>query len=130
MRSETRRGTPCQCPAMANVRCRLHGGLSTGPKKEAGVDRVRQARLKHGRFTKEAKAERCYIRELILASRSALKGICERPLNPLVSSCTAGPETKGQSHMISARSKADRAEKLLRLIIVYWTVELVNGGGI
>jgi hypothetical protein len=77
--AKTRRGTPCQCPAMANGRCRLHGGLSTGPKTEAGIARIRQARLKHGRFTKAAKAERRYIRELISASRSALKGICERP---------------------------------------------------
>jgi hypothetical protein len=33
------------------------------------------ARLKHGWFTKEAKAERRYIRELISASRTALKDI-------------------------------------------------------
>jgi hypothetical protein len=64
---------------MANGRCRLHGGLSTGPKTAEGIARIRQARLKHGRFTKEAKAERRYIRELISASRAALKGICERP---------------------------------------------------
>ena len=27
--AKNRRGTPCRCPAMANERCRLHGGLST-----------------------------------------------------------------------------------------------------
>ncbi len=33
--AKTRRGTRCQCPAMPNGRCRLHGGLSTGsPQKQ------------------------------------------------------------------------------------------------
>jgi hypothetical protein len=53
-----RRGTACRCPAMRNGRCRLHGGLSTGPKTREGIERIRQARLKHGRFTKAAIAER------------------------------------------------------------------------
>jgi hypothetical protein len=29
-------GHPCQAKALANGRCRLHGGLSTGPRTEAG----------------------------------------------------------------------------------------------
>lgn len=28
--ARTRRGTACQCPAMKNGRCKLHGGKSTG----------------------------------------------------------------------------------------------------
>lgn len=34
--AKTRRGTACQCKAMANGRCKFHGGLSTGPKTEEG----------------------------------------------------------------------------------------------
>jgi hypothetical protein len=34
--ARTRRGTPCRCKALANGRCRLHGGLSTGPKTLRG----------------------------------------------------------------------------------------------
>ena len=34
--ARTRRGTPCQCKAMSNGRCRLHGGLSTGPTTPEG----------------------------------------------------------------------------------------------
>ena len=34
--ARTRRGTPCQCKAMGNGRCRLHGGLSTGPTTAEG----------------------------------------------------------------------------------------------
>ena len=34
--AQTRRGTPCQSPAYShNHRCRLHGGLSTGPRTKA-----------------------------------------------------------------------------------------------
>lgn len=34
--AKTRRGMPCKVYAMSNGRCRLHGGLSTGPKTIAG----------------------------------------------------------------------------------------------
>src|SRR6266849_2083547 len=63
--AKTRRGTACQCPAMSNGRCRLHGGLSTGPKTAEGVERIRRAVTKHGRYSSAAKAERRYIRQLL-----------------------------------------------------------------
>ena len=53
--AKTRRGTPCQAPAMANGRCRMHGGLSTGPKTPEGLERSRKARWKHGRYSAKAK---------------------------------------------------------------------------
>jgi hypothetical protein len=34
--------------------CKNHGGLSTGPKTAEGIERIRRATLKHGRFTKES----------------------------------------------------------------------------
>ena len=34
--ARTRSGTPCKCKAMGNGRCRLHGGLSTGPRTPEG----------------------------------------------------------------------------------------------
>lgn len=37
----TRRGTPCRSFALKNGRCRLHGGLSTGPKSQEGWERTR-----------------------------------------------------------------------------------------
>jgi len=33
-------GKPCQAPAMKNGRCKLHGGLSTGPKTAEGRARA------------------------------------------------------------------------------------------
>jgi len=32
-------GKPCQAKAMANGRCRIHGGMSTGPRTPAGLVR-------------------------------------------------------------------------------------------
>jgi hypothetical protein len=36
-------GQPCQAPAMENGRCKLHGGLSTGPRTPEGKERWRKA---------------------------------------------------------------------------------------
>ena len=41
-------GKPCQAKALANGRCKLHGGLSTGPKTEEGRKKAR-ANLKQFR---------------------------------------------------------------------------------
>jgi hypothetical protein len=70
--AKTRRGTKCQSPAMANGRCRIHGGLSTGPKTAEGRERARTASLVHGRYSAEAAAERRYYRELLKRSRATL----------------------------------------------------------
>ena len=52
--AKTRKGTPCLCPAMKNGRCRLHGGKSTGPRTPEGIERIRKAHLKHGKYSREA----------------------------------------------------------------------------
>jgi hypothetical protein len=39
---------------MANGRCRIHGGLSTGPKTQEGVESIRKANWKHGQRSAEA----------------------------------------------------------------------------
>jgi len=36
-------GNPCRCIALKNGRCRLHGGLSTGPKTIQGKSKVSEA---------------------------------------------------------------------------------------
>ena len=74
-KAKTRRGTPCQCPAMANRRCRLHGGLSTGPKTAQGIERIRRAVTKHGRYTQAAKQERQGLRSLEMDARALLSQI-------------------------------------------------------
>ena len=48
--ARTRRGTACQKPPLAGkTRCRLHGGLSTGPRTAEGKARIAAAHWKHGR---------------------------------------------------------------------------------
>ncbi len=64
--AKTRKGTPCQAPAMKNGRCRMHGGKSTGPPKGS------QNAFKHGYYTAKAKAEREMIWELLYESRLLL----------------------------------------------------------
>jgi hypothetical protein len=49
----TRSGACCRQPAMANGRCRFHGGLSTGPRTAEGLARSRTARFVHGGRTAE-----------------------------------------------------------------------------
>jgi hypothetical protein len=46
--ARTRAGCSCRQPAMANGRCRFHGGKSTGPRTAAGRARARRNRLVHG----------------------------------------------------------------------------------
>lgn len=41
--AKTRTGGACQAPATQNGRCKLHGGRSTGPKSEAGRQRIAEA---------------------------------------------------------------------------------------
>jgi hypothetical protein len=56
--AKTRRGTRCQGPAMANGRCRMHGGKSTGPRTAEGLERSRRARWIHGEYSRLGAAER------------------------------------------------------------------------
>ena len=49
--ARTRSNSLCaKHPIKGKRRCRLHGGLSTGPKTEEGKARIAAARLKHGRY--------------------------------------------------------------------------------
>ena len=56
--AKTRKGTPCQNPAMkGKARCRNHGGKSTGARTAAGLAKLSALHWKHGRCTKAAKAK-------------------------------------------------------------------------
>jgi hypothetical protein len=52
-----RTGLPCKKPAMANGRCRLHGGCSTGARTAEGLARCAAAPTKHGRRNAAARAQ-------------------------------------------------------------------------
>ncbi len=74
-RAKTRQGTPCQCPAMYNGRCRLHGGLSTGPRTREGLARSRVANWKHGRYSIESIGLRKEISALMRDCRETLRNL-------------------------------------------------------
>jgi hypothetical protein len=53
--AKTRAGTPCQRRDLYNSgRCKLHGGLSTGPITEAGKEQSRRNGRKGGRPKKRS----------------------------------------------------------------------------
>ena len=56
--AKTRSGEPCKKASMkGRSRCRNHGGCATGALTAAGLARIAAAQLRHGRLTKEARAE-------------------------------------------------------------------------
>ncbi len=63
--ARTRQGHPCGRAALrGRRRCRLHGGLSTGPRTAEGLARSRRARWIHGRYSVEAQEAR--VRSLMM----------------------------------------------------------------
>ena len=63
--AKTRSGVPCaKFPMEGKRRCRLHGGLSTGPKTDAGREAISAANTKHGRYKnwREKRAKEHYYR--------------------------------------------------------------------
>ena len=57
-----RAGCPCRAPAMrGKLRCRMHGGASTGPRTADGLDRLRAARTTHGRYAAPQRASARYV---------------------------------------------------------------------
>jgi hypothetical protein len=55
--AKTRAGRPCRMRVeFGKARCRLHGGLSTGPKTEAGRARIAEAQRRRWRDYREKAA--------------------------------------------------------------------------
>jgi hypothetical protein len=71
--AKTRRGTACRSPAMANGRCRMHGGASTGPRTQEGLARSKRARWKHGFYSAAEQASRREARKVLQESLEVLK---------------------------------------------------------
>src|SRR5262249_30193259 len=67
--ARTRRGSLCQSPAMANGRCRMHGGPSPGPPTG------NRNAFKHGRYTTKAITDRRRIAALLRAMRDLAKEV-------------------------------------------------------
>ena len=75
--AKTRTGGICPKPAYKDSgRCHNHGGASTGPRTKEGRQRVSEAHLKHGHFTKDkklARAEGAAIEQKLRARRKLIE---------------------------------------------------------
>jgi hypothetical protein len=74
-KARTNLNKPCRQPAMANGRCRLHGGKSTGPRTEEGRKRMKEANTKHGLYSAEMVQARRQARDLIRESKAINGGV-------------------------------------------------------
>jgi len=66
-------GKPCRCPAMANGRCKLHGGKSPGAPRG-----TKNGNFRHGQRTQEAAERRREVRELLQTLRETMAGLKRR----------------------------------------------------
>jgi len=88
-----RSGVQCRAPALKTSKaqkCRVHGGKSTGPKTQDGIQRIRKANMTHGNQTKQAKE----IRVKALINLAHLQDVMAL-LDMRVGSKTPGPKPRG-----------------------------------
>ena len=68
--AKTRKGAACKAPAvLGRKRCRMHGGANG-----SGAPMGNRNGLKHGMYTKEMKAQKARVRELIRGTNEMLLG--------------------------------------------------------
>ena len=71
--ARTRRGTPCQSPAVTGrKRCRMHGGT-----EGSGSPPGNRKAFKHGCYSAEAIAKRRMVAALLRACRDQLGSMCD-----------------------------------------------------
>jgi hypothetical protein len=75
--AKTRANGLCAAPAMANGRCRMHGGWSTGPRSIEGRKRSCLANWKHGRYSAAAKAQSGRLREFLQDIKRLTSELCD-----------------------------------------------------
>jgi hypothetical protein len=75
--AKTRSNTSCQQVAVANGRCYPHGGKSTGPRTPEGLLRMKESKIKHGRYSKERIEERKAFRIQLQQTKKRLEGILQ-----------------------------------------------------
>ena len=84
--AKRRDGGSCTSPAMPNGRCRMHGGLSTGPRTAEGLARSRRSNWKHGHYSAEAKQVRREARRQFRLLRQLMAAGNEDDVLDLISS--------------------------------------------
>lgn len=100
--ARTRCGGACRQPAMRNGRCRMHGGLSTGPRTPEGLARSRRARLTHGGYS-------AHVRQLRAEARAHGRRV--RALLALMRGRSAGHGVDRSSLTIARRTAAAQVDR-------------------
>jgi len=116
--ARTRSGECCRQPAMKNGRCRMHGGLSTGPRSAAGRARCAAARRTHGFYAAEMVALRragaAYCRRMdalfaaLKVRRTAGHGLLPPNLSNRAGSCAAKSQAGANTAVPSPSSASPR----------------------
>lgn len=76
--AHARSGKQCGNYAVKGKRvCKLHGGYSTGPRTAEGLERIKKARIIHGRYSAEAIKDRQEFKLLIQSFQNMLKEVPE-----------------------------------------------------
>ena len=80
--AKTRSGALCRkYPMKRKRRCRLHGGLSTGPRTAEGRARIAAAQFKHGRYVnwraRRAKEKFYYQKIRLVTAQAREAGLIE-----------------------------------------------------
>ena len=73
--ARNRAGGACGNRPRENGRCRFHGGLSTGPRTVAGLERMRAAKTIHGAYGAEALAMRRLFNTLKKSGRAIVERV-------------------------------------------------------
>ncbi len=98
----------CRAPAIRGKQvCKTHGGLSTGPKTQAGRQRCAEAKTIHGNETRAARDERS-----LTSSRLAVLEAVGFALNLLT-----GPRTRGPKPTRMTGAYPELQESLKRMIL-------------
>jgi hypothetical protein len=100
--ARTRQGRPCAAPAIKGKRrCRMHGGLSTGPRTVESLERSRRARWIHVRYSREAREARTAARRMRPSTeaerRAAMRRFAREGARAARSSLTAFRRMFGRS---------------------------------
>ena len=75
-------------------RCRLHGGLSTGPRTAEGLARIRAANTRHGRWSRESIALRREISKFQANGRRSARSFPREFRDRMIRLCSGPLETR------------------------------------
>ena len=105
-----RTGNQCQAVALkasASSKCAFHGGKSTGPKTQAGRDRIATAKTTHGMETRNARTDRS-----LASARLAVLESVGFALNMLT-----GTRTRGRKPNRIAEAYPELQESLRQMVL-------------